>query len=90
MAYLAKKDYKPVSDKAIVPLTLYQMNHHLKEDSTFDGQSFYTLSVVGRLENFRRENNSNMFLFTDGTGQIEGRINLTSGKMPAFAEGITF
>ncbi len=31
-----------------------------------------------------------MFLFTDGTGQIEGRINLTSGKMPSFAEGINF
>ena len=31
-----------------------------------------------------------MFLFCDGTGQLEGRINLTSGKMPAFAEQITF
>jgi len=31
-----------------------------------------------------------MFLFSDGTGQIEGRINLTSGKMPAFAEGTMF
>jgi hypothetical protein len=31
-----------------------------------------------------------MFLFRDGTGEIEGRINLTSGKMPTFAEGINF
>ena len=31
-----------------------------------------------------------MFLFSDGTGQLEGRINLTSGKMPAFAEGTTY
>lgn len=31
-----------------------------------------------------------MFLFNDGTGNIEGRINLTSGKMPAFAEGTTY
>ncbi len=42
------------------------------------------------MENFRRENNANMFLFNDGTGQIEGRINLTSGKMPTFAEGTTY
>lgn len=90
MAYSAKKEYKPVNDKAIIPLTLHQINHQLTEDSIFDGQSFYTLSIVGRLENFRRENNSNMFLFSDGTGLLEGRINLTSGKMPAFAEGITF
>lgn len=85
MSYSQKKDYKPVNDKAIIPLTLHQINHQLLEDSTFDGQSFYTLSVVGRLENFRRENNANMFLFNDGTGQLEGRINLTSGRMPAFA-----
>lgn len=70
MAYSQKKDYKPVNDKAIIPLTLYQINNQLLEDSTFDGQSFYTLSIVGRLENFRRENNSNMFLFNDGTGQL--------------------
>jgi hypothetical protein len=31
-----------------------------------------------------------MFKFCDGTGKIEGRINLTGGKMPAFAEGINF
>jgi hypothetical protein len=49
MAYSVKKDYKPVSDKALIPLTLYQISHHLKEDSTFDGQSFYTISIVGRL-----------------------------------------
>jgi hypothetical protein len=90
MNYSAKKEYKPVSDRAIIPLTVYQINHHLTEDSTFDGQSFYTISIVGRLENFRRENNSNMFLFNDGTGHIEGRINLTSGKMPTFAEGTTY
>lgn len=88
--YSAKKEYKPVNDKAIIPLTLYQINEQLKEDSTFDGQSFNTLSIVGRLENFRRENNANMFLFSDGTGQIEGRINLTSGKMPGFAEGTIY
>jgi len=90
MAYSGKKDYKPINDKAIIPLTLQQINNQLAEDSIFDGQSFYTISIVGRLESFRRENNSNMFLFCDGTGQLEGRINLTSGKMPAFAEQITF
>lgn len=31
-----------------------------------------------------------MFKFCDGTGKIQGRINLTGGKMPAFAEGINF
>jgi hypothetical protein len=31
-----------------------------------------------------------MFTFSDGTGRIEGRINLTGGKMPSFAEGINF
>lgn len=29
-------------------------------------------------------------MLSDGTGQIEGRINLTGGKMPGFAEGINF
>jgi hypothetical protein len=90
MQYSSKKEYKPVNDRAIIPLTLFQLNNHLTDDSTFEGQSFYTVSIVGRLENFRRENNANMFLFNDGTGNIEGRINLTSGKMPAFAEGTTY
>lgn len=90
MQYSAKKEYKPINDKALIPLTLYQITNQLTEDSTFDGQSFYTLSIVGRLENFRRENNANMFLFSDGTGQVQGRINLTSGKMPAFAEGTIY
>jgi hypothetical protein len=85
MTYSAKKEYKSVSDKAIIPLTLYQINNQLMEDSTFDGQSFYTVSVVARLETFRKDNNSNKFIFNDGTSFIEGRINLTSGKMPAFA-----
>ena len=49
MTYSAKKDYKPVSDKAILPLTVHQINNQLLEDSTFDGQSFYTVSIVGRL-----------------------------------------
>ena len=31
-----------------------------------------------------------MFLFCDNTELLEGRINLTSGKMPAFAEGTTY
>ena len=31
-----------------------------------------------------------MFKFSDGTGKIQGRINLTGGKMPAFADGINF
>jgi hypothetical protein len=84
-AYSSKKEYKPVNDRAIIPLTLYQLNNQLTDDSQFEGQNFYTVSIVGRLENFRRENNANMFLFNDGTGNIEGRINLTSGKMPAFA-----
>jgi hypothetical protein len=56
----------------------------------FDGQNFYTISIVGRLESFHRENNSNIFKFCDGTGKIQGRINLTGGKMPAFTEGISF
>lgn len=49
MAYSSKKDYKPINDKAIIPLTLLQINNQLTEDSIFDGQSFYTLSIVGRL-----------------------------------------
>lgn len=70
MTYSAKKEHKPVSDKAIIPLTLYQINTQLVEDSTFDGQSFYTVSIVGRLEGFRKDNNSNKFVFNDGTGHI--------------------
>jgi hypothetical protein len=49
MAFSNKKEYKPINDKAIVPLTLYQINNLLSEDSTFEGQSFYTVSIVGRL-----------------------------------------
>ncbi len=90
MQYSTKKEYKPVNDRAIIPLTLHQLNSQLTDDSTFEGQSFYTVSILGRLENFRRENNANMFLFNDGTGNVEGRINLTSGKMPAFAEGTMY
>lgn len=29
MAYSAKKEYKSVNDKAIIPLTLHQINHQL-------------------------------------------------------------
>ena len=65
-----KKEYKPINDKAIIPLTIHQITKQLKEDSVFDGQNFYTISIVGRLENYRRENNSNMFKFCDGTGKI--------------------
>ena len=54
MAYSGKKDYKPINDKAIIPLTLVQINNQLTEDSIFDGQSFYTISITGRLESFRR------------------------------------
>lgn len=88
--YSNKKQYKPVNDKAIIPLTIHQINTQLKDDSNFDNQNFYTISIVGRLESFHRENNSNMFKFSDGTGKIQGRINLTGGKMPAFADGINF
>lgn len=31
-----------------------------------------------------------MFVFNDGTSHLEGRLNLTNGKMPIFADGITF
>lgn len=31
-----------------------------------------------------------MFKFCDGTGKIQGRINLTGGKMPSFADGLNF
>jgi hypothetical protein len=79
-----------VNDKAIIPLTIHQLLCDLKEDSSFDGQNFYTISIVARLESHRRENNSNMFKFCDGTGKIEGRINLTGGKMPPFANGLNF
>ena len=57
MAYMAKKDiknFKPVDEKAIIPVTLNQIIHQLQEDSTFEGQYFYSLSIVGRLYNFRR------------------------------------
>jgi len=47
--YSNKKEYKPVNDKAIIPLTLFQINNTLVEDSTFDGQNFYAVSIVGRL-----------------------------------------
>jgi hypothetical protein len=49
-----KKEYKPVNDKAIIPLTVHQIQNDLKDDSVFDGQNFYTISIVGRLENYRR------------------------------------
>jgi len=54
MTYSNKKEYKPVNDRAIIPLTLYQLNNQVTDDSQFEGQNFYTVSIVGRLENFRR------------------------------------
>lgn len=35
MQYSSKKEYKPVNDRAIIPLTLFQLNNHLTDDSTF-------------------------------------------------------
>ena len=35
MAYSAKKEYKPVNNRAIVPLTLHQLNSELNDDSAF-------------------------------------------------------
>lgn len=52
--YSGKKEYKPVNDKAIIPLTIHQITTELKEDSVFDGQNFYTISIVGRLESYHR------------------------------------
>jgi hypothetical protein len=49
MAYSAKKEYKPVNDRAIIPLTLLQLNNELKDDTAFEGQDFYTVSILGRL-----------------------------------------
>lgn len=31
-----------------------------------------------------------MMVFNDGTGSIEGQINTQDGKMPSYAEGISF
>ena len=83
-----RKEQKPVNDKAIIPMTINQIQNQLKDDSQFQGQNFHTISIVGRLESFRREPRSNMLLFNDGTGNIEGQINIQDGKMPPYAEGI--
>ena len=83
-----RKEQKPVNDKAIIPMTIHQIQNQLKDDSQFQGQNFHTISIVGRLESFRREPRSNMLLFNDGTGNIEGQINIQDGKMPPYAEGI--
>jgi hypothetical protein len=80
-----KKDQKPVTDKAIIPMTISQILNELKEDCVFEGQNFHTISILGRLESFRREPRSNMLLFNDGTGNIEGQINIQDGKMPPYA-----
>ena len=69
-------------------MSIYQIQTQLKDDSMFEGQHFHTLSIVGRLESFRREPRSNMLLFNDGTGNIEGQINIQDGKMPPYAESI--
>ncbi len=52
--YSTKKEYKPVNHKAIIPLTIHQINHDLKDDASFDNQEFYTISIVGRLEKVHR------------------------------------
>lgn len=66
-------------------MTIHQIQKQLKNDVTFEGQTFHTVSIVGRLESFRRETRYNMLLFTDGTGSIEGQINMQDGKMPPYA-----
>lgn len=66
-------------------MTIYQIRNQLKEDTNFEGQNFHTVSIVGRLESFRREARSNMLMFNDGTGNIEGQINIGEGKMPPYA-----
>ena len=65
-----RKEQKPVNDKAIIPMTINQITNSLKDDSMFEGQHFHTISILGRLESFRREPRSNMLLFNDGTGNI--------------------
>ena len=65
-----RKEQKPVNDKAIIPMTINQIQQQLNDDSQFQGQNFHTISIVGRLESFRREPRSNMLLFNDGTGNI--------------------
>lgn len=67
-----------------------QIIHQLSDDTTFQGQNFHTVSIIGRLESFRRETRSNLLMFNDGTGNIEGQINIGDGKMPPYAEGIPF
>lgn len=31
-----------------------------------------------------------MLMFNDGTGNVEGQINISQGRLPAYAEGIPF
>lgn len=71
-----RKEQKPVNDKAIIPMTIHQIRTQLKEDTSFQGQNFHTISIIGRLESFRREQRCNMLMFNDGTGNIEGQINI--------------
>lgn len=49
-----RKEQKPVNDKAIIPMTIHQIKTQLKDDTNFQGQNFHTLSIIGRLESFRR------------------------------------
>lgn len=86
-----KKEQRPVNDKAIIPMTIHQIRSQLRDDSTFENQNFHTVSIVGRLESFRRENRYFLVMFNDGTGTMEGQINIgEGGRLPSFAEGIPF
>ena len=52
--YSEKKDRHPVSDKAIVPMTIHQINTILKDDSMIENQHFHTISIIGRMTGYTK------------------------------------
>ena len=41
--------HEPVTDKGIIPLTIYQITNQLFSDSAFEGQPYENISLLGRL-----------------------------------------
>ena len=85
-----RKQTDPVTEKAIIPVTVYQINEKLVDDVRFEDQNYETISIMGRLEEFNKKDKFAALRFCDGTGQIEGRIYILDGKMSSFAEHIDF
>jgi hypothetical protein len=79
------KQNDPVLEKSIIPVTITQIHEFLKDDVSFEGQNYETISIIGRLEDYSRKEKFALLQFSDGTGVVEGRLSILDGKMSSFA-----